>query len=144
MTMEMVAGPDLTARHLHEVWRIRDAVFSVEQNCRETDVDDVDLRADCQHIWIADTAGQLRSYARVFSEGRSRRIGRVATRASDRGQGLAGRLMTHILDQFGHGDLTLHAQAHLSDWYEAFGFVISGPGFVEAGIDHVPMARSAV
>lgn len=141
MTLTMVAGPDLTAQNLHEVWRIRDAVFSVEQNCRELDVDDVDLRADCQHVWIADATGQLRSYARIFADGEVLRIGRVATRVSDRGHGLAGRIMTHILDQFGAGELTLHAQAHLSDWYETFGFVISGPGFVEAGIDHVPMAR---
>ena len=37
--------------------------------------------------------------------------------------------------------ITLGAQAYLEDWYGRFGFVTSGPGYVEDGIPHVPMRR---
>jgi len=37
--------------------------------------------------------------------------------------------------------VTLGAQAHLEGWYGRFGFVTSGPGYVEDGIPHVPMRR---
>ena len=39
--------------------------------------------------------------------------------------------------------ITLGAQAHLQGWYEQFGFRLSGPGYVEDGIPHVPMRREA-
>jgi len=37
--------------------------------------------------------------------------------------------------------VTLGAQAYLEQWYGRFGFVTSGPGYVEDGIPHVPMRR---
>lgn len=36
-------------------------------------------------------------------------------------------------------EITLHAQSYLENWYGDFGFVVTGPHFDEAGIDHVPM-----
>src|SRR3712207_8712977 len=39
--------------------------------------------------------------------------------------------------------VTLGAQAHLQGWYERFGFRVSGPGYVEDGIPHVPIDRKS-
>jgi len=36
----------------------------------------------------------------------------------------------------------LDAQTHLVGFYEGFGFVASGPAFVEDGISHIPMRRA--
>ena len=43
---------------------------------------------------------------------------------------------------FGQQDLTLNAQSHLVGYYwVGCGFSVSGPGFLEDGIPHVPMHR---
>lgn len=139
-------GDALTAREVYEIWRIRDIVFAVEQQCDEPDVDDVDLRADCEHHWFAGEDGRLLSYLRTYlSDGPAggvRKIGRVATLVEARGQGLSGRLMAEVLDRWGHTEIRLGAQAYLEKWYGGFGFVADGPHFMEAGIDHLPMRRS--
>lgn len=143
LTVVRVLASDLSAAQVYEVWRIRDAVFSVEQNCREEDVDGVDLRDDCVHLWIADDSGQLRSYARVYSEDGHIWLGRVATRASDRGLGLSTTILERVIADWGDQEIAIHAQAHLENWYAKFGFEVNGAPFVEADIDHVPMLRAA-
>lgn len=143
LTVTRVRASDLSAAQVYEVWRIRDAVFSVEQNCREEDVDGVDLREDCFHLWIAEDSGELRSYARVYSEVGHIRLGRVATRATDRGLGLSTLILNQVLTDWGDQDIAIHAQAHLENWYAQFGFVVNGAPFIEADIDHVPMLRAA-
>lgn len=141
MSIEIVTAANLTTTHLYEVWRIRDEVFSVEQNCREPDVDGVDLRLDCHHVWIADDSGHLRSYARVYRSDGHIRLGRVATRTQDRGLRLSTAILERVIAEWGHEDIAIHAQAHLETWYEQFGFRVNGEPFVEADIDHVPMLR---
>ncbi|GAA2078970.1 GNAT family N-acetyltransferase [Aeromicrobium halocynthiae] len=134
-------GDDLSAAEVYAIWRIRDAVFAVEQQCDEPDVDGVDLLPTCTHVWLADDAG-LTSYLRTFTtESGLRKIGRVATRADARGRGLSSRLMQTVLERWGDGVIALGAQAYLHDWYAGFGFVRSGENFMEAGIEHVPMRR---
>jgi ElaA protein len=70
------------------------------------------------------------------------RIGRVCVAAPGRGRGVAGRLMAAALDRLDGRPCVLDAQAHLVDFYGAFGFAPTGPGYVEDGIPHVPMAKA--
>jgi ElaA protein len=37
----------------------------------------------------------------------------------------------------------MHAQAHLESWYTSLGWKRDGEGFIEAGIQHITMMRSA-
>lgn len=141
MTIHSRTGDALTANEVYEIWRIRDIVFAVEQQCDEPDVDGVDLRADCTHLWIADDDGRVLSYLRTFVADGVRKVGRVATVRDARGRGLSGRLVTEVVDRWGDDEIRLGAQAYLEDWYARFGFVTTGPHFMEAGIDHVPMGR---
>lgn len=134
-------GPELTTAELYEIWRIRDVVFAVEQQCTEPDVDDVDLRTDCTHWWIADDNGHIQSYLRTYVGSGVRRIGRVATLREARGQGLSGTLLRAVLERWGDEELQLGAQSYLEAWYGSFGFVTAGPHYDDAGIDHVPMTR---
>ena len=142
MTITARTGPELSAREVYEIWRIRDVVFAVEQECDEPDVDGVDLRADCTHLWIAD-GPTVQAYLRTYVADGVRKIGRVATLREFRGQGLASLLMHDTIARWGDQELRLGAQAYLEDWYGIFGFVTTGPHFMEAGIDHVPMVRVA-
>ncbi len=135
-------GDRLTAADVHGIWKIRDVVFAVEQQCDEPDVDDLDLLASTTHLWFADAAGPT-SYLRVLTDpDGARRIGRVCTRVDHRGRGLSGQLVAEVTRRWGGGVLRLNAQAYLESWYGRHGYVRNGENFMEAGIDHVPMERS--
>lgn len=140
--IRIVTGDRLTAAEVYGVWKIRDVVFSVEQNCREEDPDDLDLLATTTHVWVEDEHGPT-SYLRVLDHEEMPRIGRVCTRKEHRGQGLSGALMESVLERFGDRETRLNAQAYLEGWYGRYGYVTDGPHFEEAGIDHVPMRRTA-
>jgi ElaA protein len=71
-------------------------------------------------------------------------IGRVVTRPDARSTGVGATLMHEAiarLQERGCKEIHLGAQAHLADWYGQFGFEISGPGYIEDDIPHVPMRR---
>ena len=134
-------GDDLTARDVYAIWQIRDAVFAVEQQCDEPDVDGIDLLPTTTHLWCADAEG-LTSYLRTYvTDDGTRRIGRVATRKDARGRGLSSRLLRCVHDRWGAEEIRIGAQAYLEEWYGSFGYERSGDGYVEAGIPHVPMIR---
>jgi ElaA protein len=146
-------GPDLDAATLYGLLRLRVDVFVVEQACPYPELDGRDLQPTTQHFWLDDTGGQdsggqVISTLRLMLEGgsaeRSFRIGRVCTRASDRGRGHSTRLMHAALAEVGEHPCRLSAQSYLADMYARHGFVVDGPEFIEDGIAHVPMARLAL
>jgi ElaA protein len=71
------------------------------------------------------------------------RIGRVVVAAPSRGAGLATELMTAALELTGSRPCVLDAQAHLAGYYAGLGFAPTGPEYVEDGIPHLPMRRTA-
>jgi len=61
-----------------------------------------------------------------------------------RGKGVGALLLQVVVDQArrrGHAAARLNAQTHAAGFYRRFGFEVSGPEFMEAGIPHVPMQR---
>lgn len=141
MTIRNVAGDRLTAQDVYDIWKIRDAVFAVEQQVEEEDVDGRDLLPVMTHLWLEDADGPT-SYLRAYVEDGVRHIGRVCTRVDQRGRGLSGGLMTECTRLWGDETIVLNAQAYLEAWYGTFGYVRSGDNYMEAGIDHVPMTRT--
>jgi len=141
MGLRCVTGDALTAQDVYDIWKIRDAVFAVEQQVDEEDVDGRDLQPTTTHLWLEDADGPT-SYLRVFlGDDGVRHIGRVCTRKDQRGQGLSGRLMAEVSRLWGDAELQLNAQSYLERWYESFGYVRSGDDYHEAGILHTPMSR---
>ena len=69
------------------------------------------------------------------------RIGRVLLARAFRGRGLADRLMEAALEEVGDRPSRLDAQVPLAGWYATYGYVVTGPEFLDDGIPHVPMAR---
>ena len=131
---------ELTPFEVYGLCRLRVDVFVVEQECPYPELDGRDVEPSTVHVWFEDD-GAVLATIRVLDDGATRAIGRVATAASARGQGLAARLMEEGLALCEGFPVTLGAQAHLEGWYERFGFRRSGPGYVEDGIPHVPMRR---
>jgi predicted GNAT family N-acyltransferase len=132
---------ELTPFEVYGLCRLRVDVFVVEQECPYPELDGRDTEATTQHLWLEDDDGAILATIRVLDDGPTRAIGRVATAASARGQGLAARLMEEGIALCAGFPITLGAQAYLEDWYGRFGFRVSGPGYVEDGIPHVPMRR---
>ncbi|MRJ76839.1 GNAT family N-acetyltransferase [Aeromicrobium sp. SMF47] len=141
MSIRIVTGDQMTAQDVYDIWKIRDAVFSVEQQCDEEDVDDRDLLPTMTHLWLADDKGPT-SYLRSYVEDGVRHIGRVCTRKDQRGKGLSGSLMQECHRLWGDEPIELNAQAYLEQWYGRYGYVRTGDNFMEAGIEHVPMRRT--
>ena len=131
---------ELTPFEVYELCRLRVDVFVVEQECPYPELDGRDVEPATLHLWL-ECGGEIAATIRLLDDGASRAIGRVATAAPFRGQGLAARLIEEGIALCGDAPITLGAQAHLEGWYERFGFRRSGPGYVEDGIPHVPMRR---
>ena len=131
---------ELTPFEVYGLCRLRVDVFVVEQECPYPELDGRDVEPGTLHLWFAGDDGVLATI-RVLDDGATRAIGRVATAASARGRGLAARLVEEGIALCEGLPVTLGAQAHLQSWYERLGFRLSGPGYVEDGIPHVPMRR---
>lgn len=133
---------ELSVEELYAILRLRSAVFVVEQTCVYQELDGRDDEPLTRHLWFADRTDAPRpniaSYLRVLHDPEANRIGRVVTDPTARGAGLARRLVDIVVDTT-TGPLVLDAQDYLEEFYASFGFVRSGPHFVEDGIPHVPM-----
>jgi ElaA protein len=126
---------------LHEILRLRQDVFVVEQECAYGDIDGRDLEPGTIQFWAGE--GSVDATLRLLREDDgTERIGRVATAAHARGAGLGAALMQAAIAETRSPVVTLNAQAHLEHWYGRFGFVRSGEDFVEDAIPHVPMTRT--
>jgi ElaA protein len=133
----------LTPFEVYGLCRLRVDVFVVEQECPYPELDGRDLEPATVHLWFEAADGTVAATIRLLDDGATRAIGRVATAAASRGQGLAGRLVEEGIALSAGVPVTLGAQAHLAGWYRRHGFEVSGPGYVEDGIPHVPMRREA-
>jgi ElaA protein len=127
---------------LYALLRLRVDVFVVEQNCPYPELDGRDTEPGTWHAYSGED-GAPAGYLRIMEEpDGGARIGRVCVVASQRGSGLARRLMAAALERVGDRPCVLDAQSHLAGFYASLGFEPDGPEFVEDGIPHIPMRRA--
>ena len=138
MNIEAVPFQALDAATAYAVWRLRQQVFVVEQECPYPDLDGRDDEPGTRHVLLRDGL-RLVGYARVLDDGDQWRIGRVALAPEARGKGLADPLMETALQVCPDRDVVLDAQSPLADWYASLGFEVTGPEFLDDGIPHLPM-----
>lgn len=147
MTTRVLSFGDLTPREVHDVARLRQEVFVVEQNCPYPDLDGRDTEAGTAHVLLHDGGDALIGYARVLDDTEVWRIGRVVLARAARGRGLADDLMRAALEHCTTADrdrdVVLDAQSPLTSWYAGLGFVVDGEEFLDDGIPHTPMRRPA-
>lgn len=148
MTVTLRRSPagDLDAPTLYALLRLRTDVFVVEQSCPYPELDGRDLEPQTRHFWLEDAGGEVVSTLRLLEDRVDGpavfRIGRVCTRASERGRGHTTRLMRAALAEVGGQPCRISAQTYLADMYARHGFTRDGPEFDEDGIAHVPMLRA--
>ncbi len=134
---------ELTPAELYGILRLRVDVFVVEQACPYPELDGRDTEPGTRHLWFADDDGTALATIRVLENGADRAIGRVATAVAARGRGLSAELIRRGIELCEGRTIDIGAQAYLESWYERFGFVRSGPDYVEDGIPHLPMRLPA-
>ncbi|MFK5635693.1 MULTISPECIES: GNAT family N-acetyltransferase [unclassified Ornithinimicrobium] len=129
---------------LHDLLRLRVDVFVVEQACAYPEIDGRDAEPTTQHLWVEVDGAPVATLRVLRDESASPgawRIGRVATHADHRGRGYAAALVAESLRRIGDARVEIEAQTYLEEWYRRFGFVRTGPDFLEDGIPHLPMRR---
>ncbi len=157
---ELWAGLDaLTPYQVHDLLRLRQDAFVVEQACAYADIDGHDDQAD-HGLWFASDPAtphpaapgrpRLIACCRVLpwtKGGAEIAIGRIVVHPDWRGKALGDRVMTgairRITDRFGPVAIALSAQAHLVHFYAKHGFAPVGPGYLEDDIPHQTMIRPA-
>ncbi|MEP0233857.1 MULTISPECIES: GNAT family N-acetyltransferase [Pseudomonadota] len=147
------AFDDLSGRDVHDLMKLRQDVFVVEQECAFPEIDGQD--PDALHYVLRDRAtGDLAGALRVFladadnaGDDEASRIGRVVIAPSHRGLGLGRNLMQVALDKCRSAvpgaPVNLSAQAHLEDFYTSFGFARISENYLEDGIWHLDMRCEA-
>lgn len=136
---------ELSAEELFEIYKLRVAVFVVEQNCPYQDIDDFDKAA--LHMFYREN-GRILAYLRVLPAGTAFdevSIGRVI--AVERRKGFATRLVSEGLrtavSSLGTDTVVLEAQTYARGLYEKLGFIRISDEFLEDGIPHIKMRWSA-
>jgi ElaA protein len=162
---------DLSPREIHDLYRLRAAVFVVEQECAFQDLDGADLES--WHLLgyrpssrpspqgegalasspLGEGRGegsQLAAYARLVAPGvkyEEPSIGRIVTAQAVRRTGLGRELVREALaraEQLWPGRaIRIGAQQRLERFYREFGFVTASAPYDEDGIPHVEMLRPA-
>lgn len=127
----------LTTTELFHIYKLRTAVFVVEQNCPYQEVDDDDRAA--WHLWLEDEE-EIAAYLRLLpgEEDGTLVIGRVVS--ARRGQGLGMRILNEgisLAKTLGARAVVLAAQTYAKGFYEKAGFRAVSGEFLEDGIPHV-------
>lgn len=132
---------ELSADELYEIYKLRVAVFVVEQNCPYQEVDKHDRAA--VHVWFEEN-GEMIAYLRVLPRGtvyENVSIGRVISVRRREGIGL--KIVKEGIEiakrEFGAEKIEIEAQTYAKALYEKAGFVQASDEFIEDGIPHVKM-----
>lgn len=140
---------DLSPHDLHDLLRVRSAVFVVEQECVFLDVDGADPA--CWHLLgRLASSPELVAYCRIVPPGikfDEPSIGRVLTygpaRRTGTGRALMGEAVARTNALYPGRAIRIGAQAHLAKFYGEFGFEVASEPYDEDGILHVEMVRPA-
>jgi ElaA protein len=147
MTIDWHFAPfaQLSPREVHDLLRLRAAVFVVEQKCPFQDVDGAD--PECWHL-LGRRAGELIAYCRLVPPGvkfAEPSIGRVVSSAAARRTGSGRELMREAMaraDKLWPGKpIRIGAQQYLERFYGSYGFVQASEPYDEDGIMHIEMVK---
>jgi ElaA protein len=138
----------LSPLELARIYRARQQVFCIEQQCIYLDADTADEH--CFHLaaWSAAHDVPL-AYARLVDPGvkyAEPSMGRVITSTAARGTGLGRELVRRMValsaERHPGQGIRISAQSHLRRFYGEFGFEPLGEDYLEDGIAHVEMLRA--
>ena len=138
---------DLGVDGVYDMLALRAKVFILEQG-PYLDPDGADRHG--WHLLGRDESGALLAYLRLLDPGvkfAEPSIGRVVVDASLRGQGIGHDLVREGIARcaalWPDRAIRISAQAHLQGFYRSHGFETTSAPYLDDGIPHVDMRRSA-
>ncbi len=140
---------ELSPVELARIYRARQLVFTIEQQCIYLDADEYDEVSYHFAAWSPEHALPL-AYARLLNpeaKYAEPSMGRVMTTAPARGLGLGRELVRRVIAHCAQMQpgmaIRISAQEQLKRFYADFGFVAVGEAYLEDGIPHLEMLRPA-
>ncbi len=140
---------NISGQQMHEILRLRQDIFIVEQQCLYADADGWDSSA--LHLSGRDEQGQIVAYARLCPPGSKYpepSIGRLLTIKRRRGSGLARSAIELCIQKAAEvwqsTQVRISAQFYLYDFYVELGFTKISEIYDEDGIRHVDMMLELV
>jgi len=128
-----------TRKELDQVIAIRKQVFVKEQKV-PLDIELDGLDDEAEHV-IACLNGEPIGCARIRFDTYAK-LERIAIVEKYRGKGFGKQLTDFLIEyckQKDVGEIRLHSQTYVTDFYKKLGFKIRGKSFFEAEIEHVEM-----
>lgn len=141
-SVEIIEAKSL--EQIQEVFNIRTKVFVVEQKCLPSEEFD-ELDALARHFLVL-VDGKPAATGRFRKTEKGVKIERIATLAEFRGQGLASKVIQHMIElakvQYPENRyFYLHSQQTVMPLYASLGFRPYGDTFIEADIVHQAMEK---
>ncbi len=139
---------ELTSSQLTAVFRLRQNVFIIEQQCFYEDIDGSDQFAS--HL-LAQSNGELAGYLRIFKPGikyeNAASIGRIVVQNNYRGTKIGKLLISKGIDiaktNYPYSRIKIEAQAALKNYYSEFGFTTISNVYEVDEIPHILMEMKA-
>jgi ElaA protein len=138
---------ELGNHDLYALLRLRQEVFVVEQDCIFRDMDGLDQEAVHMLCW---RSSELLAYLRCLKPGlgfAESSLGRIVVSPAGRGLQLGRELLQRGIDhnrqRWPDSAIQIGAQAYLEAFYKSLGFVPVGDEYIEDGIAHLHMIKSA-
>ena len=133
-----------TSHDMEACLAIRRAVFIEEQGVSE-EIEMDGLENEAIHVLLLHD-GRPAACARIMVNGAAGKIGRVAVLRDHRRKGLGTAVMEECVRVLratpGVTEARLGAQTYVIPFYEALGYKVDGPEYIEAGIPHRPMVMA--
>lgn len=131
---------ELSSKQLEDVFRLRQQVFIIEQNCFYDDIDGYDDKANHLLFYEGD---KLAAYLRVFEPGLKYEgeasLGRIVVSKNFRGTGVGPKLVKKGIELCKSVPIRIEAQAALKGYYNQLGFKEEGEVYSVDDIDHLQM-----
>ena len=134
---------ELNINDLYEIYKLRQEIFIVEQNCPYQDIDNVDKNS--YHIYYKDNDNII-AYLRVIPKNmylNTSCIGRVVVKKEYRRKNIGLLMLKDAINLVREKNLdnviTIHAQTYAIPFYSKVGFKCVGDEFMEDGIPHYKM-----
>ena len=119
----------------NELKAVRKLVFIDEQHV-PVDLEWDDLDQASAHVLAQSPEGESIGTGRLLPDGH---IGRMAVVQRWRGRGVGSGLLQELMrmaHETGFPEVRLNAQTHALPFYASHGFLVEGPTFLDAGIEH--------
>lgn len=133
---------ELSTKEFYEIAKLRIAIFVVEQMCPYQEIDSFDEEAI--HTWLKEEETII-GYTRIIDKGETVTFGRVIVHPDYRGKKLGDYLLDQTLAviaaKLPGKPIVISAQAHLTKFYGAHGFISTSDVYLEDDIPHIQMRR---